>query len=192
MVDDRAVMAETDTPRPTFALLLGISAAALLLLPLVTSFDDLLTGAAMRLGLDNHIAWLVPAESRMVVTLLNGVGVHAVARGAYITVDGSLQALYISWNCIGWQSVLLLGLTMITGLQGVRSRESMAQVVLIGMFGTFAVNVLRVSVVCLLAARVGYVPARLFHDYGGTLLLIGWLFAFWATVYRWVLAPGPD
>jgi hypothetical protein len=27
----------------------------------------------------------------------------------------------------------------------------------------------------------------LFHNYGGTLLVVGWLFAFWALANRWLL-----
>jgi exosortase/archaeosortase family protein len=180
---------ESRSARPTFALLIGIAAAALLLLPLVTTFDDLLTGAAMRVGLDSHIAWLVPAESRMVVAILNAVGVGAVSRGAYVTLAGHPEALFISWNCVGWQSLLLLGLTMMTGLRGGHRPVALLQVVLLGLLGTFLVNIVRVSLVCLLEARAGYLPALLFHDYGGTLLLIAWLFCFWAAAYRWVLLP---
>jgi hypothetical protein len=42
-------------------------------------------------------------------------------------------------------------------------------------------------VVCLLAALAGYTPAILFHDYGGTLLLVAWLFTFWLIAYRWLV-----
>ena len=176
--------------QPTFALVLGFAAVALLLLPFVTSFDDLLTGAAMRFGLDTHISGLVPAESRMVVAVLNGLGVGASAHGAYIHVPGLVSALFISWNCLGWQSALLLGLTMVTGLRGRHTPTAILQVVLAGLLGTFLVNIARVTMVCLLAARAGYVPATLFHDYGGTLMLIAWLFVFWAAAYRWVLSEG--
>jgi hypothetical protein len=31
----------------------------------------------------------------------------------------------------------------------------------------------------------------LFHDYGGTILVVGWLFAFWIFVQRWLLRPEP-
>ena len=34
---------------------------------------------------------------------------------------------------------------------------------------------------------MGQLPAVLFHDYGGTLLVVGWLFAFWALASRWLL-----
>jgi hypothetical protein len=56
--------------------------------------------------------------------------------------------------------------------------------------GTVLVNIARITVVCLLAALAGYVPAVLFHDYGGTLLIVAWLFFFWLAAYRW-LVPDP-
>jgi exosortase/archaeosortase family protein len=65
-----------------------------------------------------------------------------------------------------------------------------AQVILLGVLGTVLVNIARITVVCLLAALAGYLPAVLFHDYGGTLLLVAWLFAFWLIAYRW-LVPDP-
>lgn len=176
--------------QPTFALVLGVAAVALLLLPFVTTFDDLLTGAALRVGLDAHISGLVPAESRMVVAVLNLLGVGASAHGAYIHVEGLVSALFISWNCVGWQSALLLGLTMTTGLRGRHTPTAVLQVLLAGLLGTFLINIARVTLVCLLAARAGYLAATLFHDYGGTLMLIAWLFAFWSAAYRWVLSGG--
>jgi hypothetical protein len=36
---------------------------------------------------------------------------------------------------------------------------------------------------------MGYLPAVLFHDYGGTLLTVAWLFGFWTIAYRWILVP---
>ena len=39
------------------------------------------------------------------------------------------------------------------------------------------------------AALIGVTPATLFHGYGGTLLVILFLFAFRLIVQRWILAP---
>jgi hypothetical protein len=48
---------------------------------------------------------------------------------------------------------------------------------------------MRVAAVAALAATWGQTPAVLFHDYGGTILVVGWLFAFWIFVQRWLLRP---
>jgi exosortase/archaeosortase family protein len=171
--------------------LIALSCALLMLLPLVTTFDELLTAWAMQLGVNNPLQAIVPAESRMVVGLLELVGVHAAASGSHLVVwdgGGSMHVLFISWNCIGWQSLVLFGVSLISGLRGGHSFESRAQVVCIGVAGTMLLNLVRVAAVAVIAATVGVAPAILFHDYGGTILFVGFLFAFWAFAQRWILA----
>jgi hypothetical protein len=50
-------------------------------------------------------------------------------------------------------------------------------------------NLMGVVAVAALAPNLGQTQAVLFHDYGGTILVIGWLFAFWVFVRQWVLKP---
>ena len=169
---------------------IAIACALLMVLPLVTTFDELLTAWAMRLGADSPLQAIVPAESRMVVGMLGLVGVHAAASGSHIVVwdtAGSMHTLFISWNCIGWQSLILFGVSLLTGLRGAPSLEARMQVVVIGLAGTMLLNLVRVSLVALIAATVGVAPAVFFHDYGGTLLFVAFLFAFWAFAQRWIL-----
>jgi exosortase/archaeosortase family protein len=180
-------MTERRVEDRTHAFLLASLAAALLLMPFVTTFDDLLTAIAMRSGLDHAIGWVVPTEARMVVALLSLARVGASSHGADIVLAGHLQPMLISWNCIGWQSLVLLGLSCFTGLRGELSREARLQVILLGVLGTVIVNLVRVAMVVWLAAVAGYEPSVLFHDYGGTLMVIAWLFAFWVFAHRWVL-----
>ncbi|HLQ61033.1 MAG TPA: exosortase/archaeosortase family protein [Candidatus Acidoferrales bacterium] len=177
--------------RPVYGYLLAITCGMLLVLPFVTTFDDFLTAAVINAGLDSGLRWVVPAEVRVVVSLLDLAGVRAYAAGDRIVLDGHLQALFISWNCIGWQSLILLAVSLVTGLRGRHPWEARAQVVLIGIGGTVLVNLARVFLVCLLAALAGYVPAVIFHDYGGTLMTVAWLFAFWAGAHRYLLTPSP-
>jgi exosortase/archaeosortase family protein len=175
--------------------LLAISCALLMLLPLVTTFDDLLTTWALQLGANNPLQTIVPAEARMVVGLLGLAGIHAAASGSYLIVwdgGGAMHTLFISWNCIGWQSLVLLGVSLITGLRGRHPIEARAQVIVIGLAGTMLLNLLRVAAVAAIAATVGVTPAILFHDYGGTLLVISYLFLFWMAVQRWILGPSPS
>ena len=171
--------------------LIALTCALLMVLPLVTTFDDLLTAWAMQLGADNPLQAIVPIESGMVVSLLGLIGIHAAASGSHLVVwdgGGSMHVLFISWNCIGWQSLILFGVSLISGLRGGHSLESRAQVVCIGVAGTMLLNLLRVAAVALIAATVGVGPAILFHDYGGTVLFVGFLFAFWAFAQRWILS----
>ena len=169
----------------------------LLALPFVTSYNDLLTTAGMQLGVTAAIQSISPIEARMVVALLRLVGVQVAAAGSQLVVwgPGGPTNLFISWNCIGWQSVVLFALSLVVGVRG-GSREAAAQVIVIGLLGTMLVNLLRVTMVCLLAATAGRWPAVIFHDYAGTLLTLAWLFVFWTGAQRWLLVdrlrPGDE
>jgi exosortase/archaeosortase family protein len=175
--------------------LLALACGLLMLLPLVTTFNDLLTTWAMQLGANNPLQTIVPTEARMLVGLLGLVGIHAAASGSYMVVwDGAgvMHSLFISWNCIGWQSLVLLGVSLLTGLRGRHPLEARVQVIVIGVVGTMLLNLLRVAVVAAIAATIGVTPAVLFHDYGGTLLVITYLFLFWMFAQRWILAAAPS
>ena len=175
--------------------LLAIACALLMLLPLVTTFDDLLTTWALQLGANNPLQSIVPIEARMVVGLLGLAGIHGAASGSHLIVwdgGGAMHTLFISWNCIGWQSLVLLGVSLITGLRGRHPIEARVQVIVIGLAGTMLLNLLRVAAVAAIAATIGVTPAILFHDYGGTLLVISYLFLFWMAVQRWILGPSPS
>jgi exosortase/archaeosortase family protein len=175
--------------------LIAMTCALLMLLPFVTTFDDLLTTWALQLGANNPLQGIVPIEARMVVGLLGAVGIHAAASGSHIVIwdaAGSMHTLFISWNCIGWQSLILLGISFLSGLRGQQPLEARVQVVLIGIAGTMLLNLMRVAAVAAIAATIGQTPAMLFHDYGGTILVIGWLFGFWIFAQRWILVAPPS
>jgi exosortase/archaeosortase family protein len=175
--------------------LLAMLCALLMLLPLVTTFDDFLTTWALQFGANNPLQAIVPVEARMVVGLLGLAGIHAAASGSHLVVwdsAGAMHTLFISWNCIGWQSLVLLGVSLISGLRGRHPLEARLQVIVIGVAGTMLLNLLRVAAVAGIAATVGVTPAVLFHDYGGTILVIGFLFGFWIFVQRWILGTEPS
>src|SRR5439155_19791509 len=90
------------------------------------------------------------------------VGMHAAAAGNQLVVwnsSGAAQTLFISWNCVGWQSLILLGLSLMVGLRGPMSLATRVQVIALGVLGTILVNIARITVVCALAALAGYLPA---------------------------------
>jgi exosortase/archaeosortase family protein len=175
--------------------LLAMLCALLMLLPLVTTFDDFLTTWAVQLGANNPLQAIVPVEARMVAGLLGLVGIHAAASGSHLVVwdsAGAMHTLFISWNCIGWQSLVLLGVSFLSGLRGRHPIEARIQVIVIGVAGTMLLNLLRVAVVAGIAATVGVTPAVLFHDYGGTILVVAFLFGFWIFVQHWILGAEPS
>ena len=175
--------------------LLAILCALLMLLPLVTTFDDFLTTWALQFGANNPLQAIVPGEARMVVGLLGVVGINAAASGSHLVVwdgSGAMHTLFISWNCIGWQSLVLLGVSFMSGLRGRHPLEARVQVIVIGVAATMLLNLLRVAVVAGIAATIGVTPAVLFHDYGGTIITIAFLFGFWIFAQRWILGPDPS
>jgi exosortase/archaeosortase family protein len=175
---------------PVFAMLLALTAIVLVVLPFVSTFDDVLTQVGMRLGIAAPLQAIVPAEVRVTVVVLGLLGMYAAAAGNQLVVwnsSGAPQTLFISWNCVGWQSLILFGVSLVTGLRGGHSLEARAQVVCIGVAGTMLLNLFRVAAVAAIAATIGVTPAVLFHDYGGTILFVGFLFAFWAFAQRWLL-----
>jgi len=174
--------------------LIAITCALLMLLPFVTTFDDLLTTWALALGANNPLQGIVPIEARMVVGLLGVAGIHAAASGSHLVIwdsAGSMHTLFISWNCIGWQSLILLGVSFLSGLRGQQTVEARVQVVLIGVAGSMLLNLMRVAAVAATAATFGQTQATIFHDYGGTILVVVWLFAFWIFVQRFILIAPP-
>ena len=181
--------------RDNSAVYIGLLAATcgmLLVLPFVTTFDELLTAVTKQFGLTYPLLSLAAPEAQAVVAILGVLGVKAQAAGGQLYVwdwSGQRQALLISTTCIGWQSLILLGLSCLVGLRGVHSKETRAQVLLIGVLGTVLVNLIRMTVVSLVAVGFGFWPAVLVHDYGGTLIIVVWLFAFWAFAHRWILDP---
>lgn len=176
--------------RSVYVGLLAASCAMLLVLPFVTTFDELLTAITKQFGLMHPLLSLAEPEARAVVALLGALGVKAQAAGGELYVwdwSGQRQALLISTTCIGWQSLILLGLSCFVGLRGGSSAEAKVQVLIIGVLGTVLVNLIRMTIVSLVAADFGFWPAVLVHDYGGTLIIVLWLFAFWAFAHRWIL-----
>ncbi|MDQ6882818.1 MAG: archaeosortase/exosortase family protein [Candidatus Dormibacteraeota bacterium] len=177
-----------------FAMLLAVSAGLLVVLPFVSTFNDFLTAIGIRLGIAGPLQAIVPAEVGLTVAVLGAFGIHAGSAGNQLVVwnaSGAPLTLFISWNCVGWQSLILLGLSLFVGLRGPMGWASRVEVILFGILGTVLVNIARIATVGVLASAAGYMPAILFHDYGGTLLLVAWLFTFWLIAFRWLL-PAPE
>lgn len=188
-------------PRPFLEGRLGVAMVAaasvlLLLLPFTATFDQALTSGALRLGLAQPLQDLAPAVAAQAAGILHLLGVRAASSGSQIVVwnaQGGMVPIFLSWNCLGWQSAVLLGISLVSGLRGRMGWETRVQVLLLGAAGTYLVNLGRIVAVLWLAAIAGYVPAVVFHDYAGLLLPLFWLFGFWFAVQRWlVFADAPD
>src|SRR3989337_3787322 len=104
-----------ESRRPIFRLILIMSAILLMILPFVTTFNEFLTRVVETLGLDVILTnWIVPGEVRLVAVLLGFIGIPAQVTPSTIVLDkgGFLLPVFISWNCLGWQSFILYVATL--------------------------------------------------------------------------------
>ena len=184
----------------TFAGFRGVSKTLLLILvfllmslPLFTTFNELLTKVVEKTGTYVLLSkYVVPFETRAVSLVLRPFGIDSSPTISHLFIDrpdGRSTGIYFSWNCLGWQSGILLLLTLFTGLSGSFSIDRKVETILLGLSGTFLINLARISFVVVIAYYFGQIPATLVHDYGGTLFTIGWFFFFWWFSYSFVLEP---
>lgn len=179
------------TQKKTFKTIFLITTIALLVLPAITTFNELLTSVVMRIQVYRYIQeFIVPFQAKMITAVVNlfGITASATTTGVYL---GQAKAVgnnvTISWNCIGWQSFFLFALTLATGLQGHYNLSSRLQTITIGVLGTFLMNITRISLVVLVAHYVSRQAGIIFHDYFSTLMTVAWLFFFWWFVFAFVL-----
>lgn len=181
-----------DSRRPIIRLLLIMGAILLMILPFVTTFNEFLTRIVETTGLDRFLTeWVVPVEARMLAVILSllQIPVQVSETTIYLDKGGFFLPVYISWNCVGWQSFILYGITLLTGIQGPFTRGSKFEAMSIGFLGTFLMNLLRIASVAVVAYFFGQVPAIVYHDYGGTIIILLWLFAYWWFSHGWLLEP---
>ena len=162
------------------------AALVLLTLPLILTFNDLLASLASATGFDKLVSSIVPFETTAVGDLLKGLGLPAGSNAGSVWLGAGFIPVtaVVDWNCAGWQGFALFGVTSVIGLEEVRTSRSRALVILAGIAGVFIVNVLRIFAVVLLGYYAGYPAALLFHNYGGAVMTLAYLLAFWSLVLR--------
>lgn len=180
--------------KQTFKLLLIGLVLMLALLPFVTTFNSGLTTLINKVGFYKALQdFVVPLESRFVVTIIRLLGVPAFLaetgdKASFYLLKGMVYfPVQLQWNCLGWQSLLLLGLSFVVGFQGHFTRLSKFECFLIGALGTFLINIFRMVLITVGIYYVNTVFAFLIHDYFAALTTIAWLFFFWWFSYSFVL-----
>ena len=180
--------------KQTFRLLFAALAIILVLLPFITTFNTVLTKIINSVGVYRVLQEkLVPWESSLIVVIVRGLGIDAFllprgGRGDFVVQKGNtFIPVDLQWNCLGWQSLVLLIISLVTGLQGSFTLLSRIECVLIGLLGTFLSNTLRMVFITVGVYYVNTVFALLIHDYFAALTSIIWLFFFWWFSYAFVL-----
>jgi len=177
-----------DNQISVFAVFILAASLILVTLPFYVTFNEMLTAVVKAVGLwfviDTYIA---PVLVSMVSSLFLLLGIEAAASGSiiYLTTAGQNIALYIAWNCIGWQSMIIF-LAMAYFAYREVSVSTFNKIVdfLVGFQVTILINVLRIVLVGLIAIYFGSFHAILFHDYVGSLISFAWLAGYWYMITK--------
>jgi exosortase/archaeosortase family protein len=184
--------------KKTFKMLLVLLVIMLSVLPFVTTFNSVLTALVDKVGLYKTLqGYLVPFESRLVIGVVREFNIPA-----FLAPVGDTVSLYllkgkvylpvqIQWNCLGWQSLLLLGISFAFGFEGYFSGVSKLECILIGFLGTFLINIFRMVFIIIGAYFINGLFAFLVHDYLAALTTIIWLMFFWWFSYKYILEERP-
>lgn len=172
-----------------FKLILAALAILLAVLPLVFSVNDFLTRIVENTG---WYMWIqrtvVPWEAGLVGVVVKSLGIDFAAYPEGFSVNGIYARL--SWNCVGWQSLLLFFVTVPIGFKGGNyTLFSELEAFLIGVLGTFLVNLVRICFTVLLLVFSRTLFAIVFHDYLAAIMTVVWLVVFWWFSYSYVLEP---
>lgn len=174
--------------KKVFITLLLVFSIVVLVLPIIVSANNVLT----KILEDNFLyegiqLYIVPFEAKMmgVVLVFLGYGFAFSPSNSLILVDN--VSMGITWNCLGWQSFLLLLMTLLVGFKGKYTNLSVLESLAIGILGTFWLNILRMLFTILLAVHAPPVFRVVFHDYLAAITTLVWLFVFWWFSYSFIL-----
>ncbi|MBI2029040.1 exosortase/archaeosortase family protein [Candidatus Gottesmanbacteria bacterium] len=175
-----------------FNIIFALLAVMLAILPFMLSFNDLLTRIVennkLYMGIQKTI---VPIEIRMVGTLVTPLGIEFIGYKNAVVVNGRYAK--VTWNCIGWQSLLLFIITLFFGLRtGRYTLSSKIETVLIGLIGVFLINLLRITFTVILLGVSLPIFKIVFHDYLAAITTIIFLIGFWLFAYRFILEERSD
>jgi exosortase/archaeosortase family protein len=170
-------------------------AVFLMLLPLFSMLYLSLSSILTRLAESSELyMWLdkllVPYQASLVKKISDPfVGYIGVTGNGFI-INGA--RIVITWNCIGWQSVLLFLASLYVGLKGRDwTLGSKLTTIIFGIFGIFWVNIFRMSFIIILFAKNMSLFKIVFHDYLSAFVTVIWLMFFWWFSYRYLLTEKP-
>lgn len=176
--------------KKTFSTIFILFIVMMVSLPFLTTFQDILTRILMSFeGYKVLQNFIVPYEIRVLASTLSFFHITIQANNLYVqfTRNGQKEAVYIIWNCVGWQSFLVFLITLVTGFSGKFTKVSKLEALFIGILGTYLINILRLILVVIMYYFTGHGIGLIFHDYFSSFMSIGWLFTFWWLSYSFVL-----
>lgn len=170
-----------------FQTIIVLFVTLLVILPFLVSFNEALTTIFQNIKAYTWIQEkIVPYEVSMVGLLAGIFGVHFTPFLNGMEVGGTF--LEMTWNCLGWQSLLFLFITLLVGLgSGNYTLVSKIEAVLIGVLGTFFMNLIRLTIIVLIFVYLKPIYFYVYHDYLNAIAIILWLTFFWWFSYKYIL-----
>jgi exosortase/archaeosortase family protein len=173
--------------KKVFIIIFASLAVILMILPFTLSINDMMTKEVERLGwyiwIQNRI---VPMEVSLVGVIIKSLGITFVGYRDGFSANGNLAIM--SWNCLGWQSLVLFVISIVVGFRaGKYTFTSKLEAILVGLLGTFLMNLARITFTIILLVFSKPLFAVVFHDYLAAIFTIVWLTLFWWFSYRYVL-----
>jgi exosortase/archaeosortase family protein len=178
----------------TFKVIFATIAILIAILPFMAAFNSFLTEVFNKAWWYKPIQfYVVPWEAKLVSASIYPLGIQTRMNvgpskfAFYMLKGGGIIPVDLAWNCLGWQSMLLLVISLIAGLRGKFSNISRLECIVFGFFGTLLVNIFRMSFIAAGIYYVNEIFARVVHDYFAALLTMLWLIFFWWFSYSYIL-----
>ena len=171
----------------TFEIIFLMFAILMVALPPLITFNDVLTKLVERFSLYMLLQEkIVPIQAQLVGIVVRIFGVDYTPFKDGMIVNG--VPLKITWNCLGWQSLVLFFLSLFFGLKNASyTFFSKAMTVLFGIVGIFWINLLRIIFTIVLAVYASPIFRIVFHDYLAAVVTVLWLVFFWWFSYSFLL-----
>ena len=164
---------------------------ALSILPLISTMNELLATLAIatksNLVIENLI---IPTMAKVIGSILRfvfGVNTTVVGDSIFLITQGLPYQLYLSWNCIGWQSIVFLLFSLVTLFQDRYSMKSKLKCALLGLEMFIVMNVLRIVTTALLLLKYGHGLMFIFHDQVSIIITFVSLALFWYISSNFIL-----
>src|SRR3972149_12264556 len=169
-----------------FVFLFALLAVSLLVLPVITTFDHFLTRVLNSFGGIRIVQEvIVPHEAKIIAVILNPFGFRVAPTPTGIYVNDVLVTIW--WSCIGWQSLVILFVSLKGGLVSGVTKSSRLEALTFALVGTFLMNLARISAILIILYYFGKQPAAFFHNYVSIVITLLWLLFFWWFSYMFVL-----
>ena len=176
----------------TFRIIFIYLSLALLILPFILTFNDVLTKFFERFVLYNFLQdKVVPLQTALVGLFVHPLGISYVEYKDGMLVNG--VPMKIAWNCLGWQSLVLFAISSLVGLSGKNyTLYSKLKTLILGFLGLFWINIFRMVFIVYLGIYAAPIYAFVFHDVLAAIVSILWLFVYWWFAYSYILEQNKD